>query len=69
MPFPKTTGPELFNVGFVKNAQKRSSTTDMRVEDLLATLTPVQRWNTIGGDSIGGEEKRNLKSTQWWRNS
>ena len=39
MPFPKTTGPELFNVGFVKDAQKRSDTTGMRVEDLLATLT------------------------------
>lgn len=38
-PFPKTTGPELFNMAFVKNAQKMSQTESLSVEDLLATLT------------------------------
>lgn len=37
--FPKTTGPELFNVKNVGGAQKRSNTTDLTLEDLLATLT------------------------------
>ncbi len=37
--FPKTTGPELFNVKYVQNAQKKSGTLDISVFDLLATLT------------------------------
>lgn len=37
-PFPKTTGPELFNLGYLENAQKRSKTEDIRKEDILATL-------------------------------
>jgi anhydro-N-acetylmuramic acid kinase len=39
MPFPKTTGPELFNVEYVLAAQAQSRTTDLGPEDLLATLT------------------------------
>ena len=39
IPFPKTTGPELFNVKNVRSAQKRSKTMDLILEDLLATLT------------------------------
>ncbi|HEV7346699.1 anhydro-N-acetylmuramic acid kinase [Telluribacter sp.] len=38
-PFPKTTGPEVFNLDFVRNAQQRSGTTSMTPEDLMATLT------------------------------
>ena len=37
--FPKTTGPELFNINYVKNAQKNSKTENITVNDLLATLT------------------------------
>jgi anhydro-N-acetylmuramic acid kinase len=37
-PFPKTTGPELFNKQFVIEAQQRSSTINMSIENLLATL-------------------------------
>jgi anhydro-N-acetylmuramic acid kinase len=37
-PFPKTTGPELFNLGYLENAQKRSKTEEIRKEDVLATL-------------------------------
>ena len=36
--FPKTTGPELFNLDYLKNAQQKSNTTDLSVEDVLATL-------------------------------
>lgn len=39
MPFPKTTGPELFNVEYVIAAQKRSMTEHLSPEDLLATLS------------------------------
>ena len=46
MPFPKTTGPELFNVEYVLAAQQRSMTTGLKPEDLLATLTQFSG-NTI----------------------
>lgn len=38
-PFPKTTGPELFSLEYVRLAQQRSSTTSLAPEDLMATLT------------------------------
>jgi anhydro-N-acetylmuramic acid kinase len=37
--FPKTTGPELFNVEYVQKAQKESNAETISVPDLLATLT------------------------------
>jgi anhydro-N-acetylmuramic acid kinase len=37
--FPKTTGPELFNIEYVRKAQTESNINDISVEDLLATLT------------------------------
>lgn len=46
MPFPKTTGPELFNVDYVLAAQAQSMTTGLGPEDLLATLT------RFSGDTI-----------------
>lgn len=36
--FPKTTGPELFNLVYLKRAQEISNTTHLSVEDVLATL-------------------------------
>jgi len=38
-PFPKTTGPELFSIEYVKKAQTQSNTSAITIEDLLATLT------------------------------
>lgn len=38
LPFPKTTGPELFNLGFLENAQNVTSNLEMKHEDVLATL-------------------------------
>ncbi|MCC9073149.1 anhydro-N-acetylmuramic acid kinase [Flavobacterium sp. F-65] len=38
-PFPKTTGPELFNIEYVRKAQIQSNTENSTIEDLLATLT------------------------------
>jgi anhydro-N-acetylmuramic acid kinase len=37
--FPKTIGPELFNLTYVEQAQKISHTEDIILKDLLATLT------------------------------
>jgi anhydro-N-acetylmuramic acid kinase len=37
--FPKTTGPELFSIDYVKKAQAKSNTEHILVNDLLATLT------------------------------
>ena len=37
-PFPKTTGPELFNVAYVEQAQQASQTTAITPADLMATL-------------------------------
>jgi anhydro-N-acetylmuramic acid kinase len=37
-PFPKTTGPELFNVAYVKAAQQQSATQHLSPEDIMATL-------------------------------
>lgn len=37
-PFPKTTGPELFNLEYLVDAQKQSNTTELSHEDILATL-------------------------------
>lgn len=36
--FPKTTGPELFNLAYLKKAQQKSQTTQLSVEDVMATL-------------------------------
>ncbi|RCH54691.1 anhydro-N-acetylmuramic acid kinase [Mucilaginibacter hurinus] len=36
---PKTTGPEVFNLHYVEQAQQTSDTLDIDIKDLLATLT------------------------------
>ncbi|WP_443937350.1 anhydro-N-acetylmuramic acid kinase [Pedobacter sp. MW01-1-1] len=36
--FPKTTGPELFNLDYLKDAQEKSATVDLKKEDVMATL-------------------------------
>lgn len=36
--FPKTTGPELFNLAYLKKAQQASGTTQISREDVMATL-------------------------------
>ncbi len=36
--FPKSTGPEVFNLEYLTDAQKRSHTLDLKKEDVLCTL-------------------------------
>jgi anhydro-N-acetylmuramic acid kinase len=38
-PFPKTTGPELFNLDYLQQAKERSATIDISIEDTMATLS------------------------------
>ncbi|WP_316796052.1 anhydro-N-acetylmuramic acid kinase [Pedobacter agri] len=38
MAFPKTTGPELFNLDYLQNAQGQTATLDIKLEDVMATL-------------------------------
>ena len=38
-PFPKTTGPELFNLHYLQQAQEKTGTTSLSIYDTMATLT------------------------------
>jgi anhydro-N-acetylmuramic acid kinase len=38
-PYPKTTGPELFNLDYVQKAIVETNSQELSVEDILATLT------------------------------
>jgi anhydro-N-acetylmuramic acid kinase len=39
LPFPKTTGPEQFNLEYLKSAQQQSGTSSIAMADIIATLT------------------------------
>ena len=45
-PFPKTTGPELFNLDYLQQAKEQSSTVEISIEDTMATL------NKFSADTI-----------------
>lgn len=60
-PFPKTTGPEVFNVPYVEEAQARSQTTNLHPANLMATL--VQ----FSADTIAGAIERVLKEGEVYR--
>ena len=49
--FPKTIGPELFNLSYLQNALEKSKTITATTEDILATL------NRFSGDTIAGAIK------------
>jgi anhydro-N-acetylmuramic acid kinase len=56
--FPKTTGPELFNLAYLQAAQQRSNTTELTVYDVMATLAKFSA-DTISEaitHSIGNED-------------
>jgi anhydro-N-acetylmuramic acid kinase len=56
LPFPKTTGPELFNMNYVDRAMERTQTSAIPLEDLLATLT------RFSAESIVNAIKRIIRS-------
>lgn len=60
LPFPKTTGPELFNLDFLKRAKERSGSNSLSLEDTLATLTRFSA-ETIGEAIQGAVKKRKFE--------
>jgi anhydro-N-acetylmuramic acid kinase len=52
--FPKTTGPELFNLNYLEQAQQRSGMENMTNEDVLATL------NRFSADTITSAIKKSI---------
>ena len=38
LPFPKSTGPELFSIQYVEEAMSKTNTNDLSTEDVMATL-------------------------------
>lgn len=62
-PFPKTTGPEVFNVDYVDKAQNRSQTGRLSPADLMATL--VQ----FSADTIAEAIRRVMGEGETYRNT
>ena len=54
--FPKTTGPELFNVDYLLQAQQQSNTNNISLNDTMATL------NKFSADVIVDAIKRSMQS-------
>ena len=59
-PFPKTTGPELFNKEYVFESQKKSKTSKLSPQDLLATLAMFSA-NTIADGILFAAKSTNCK--------
>ena len=59
-PFPKTTGPELFNKEYVFESQKKSKTSKLSPQDLLATLAMFSA-NTIADGILFAAKNTNCK--------
>lgn len=56
LPFPKTTGPELFNIEYLAQVIERTQTSSITLEDLLATLT------RFSAETIANAIKRVVRS-------
>jgi len=61
LPFPKTTGPELFNMHYVRQAQERSDATSITLEDLLSTLTRLSAVSIVNAIAQAIKIKKGLK--------
>jgi len=57
-PFPKTTGPELFNLSYLENSQQKSGTANISHSDCMATL------NRFSADTIVDGIKRSFSGNQ-----
>jgi anhydro-N-acetylmuramic acid kinase len=58
--FPKTTGPELFNLEYLVEAQKKSDTLQLINEDVMATL------NKFSADTIVDAIKKSFKEKDFF---
>jgi len=61
LPFPKTTGPELFNMHYVRRALERSDDSAISLEDLLATLTRLSAVSIVNAIAQAIKIKKGLK--------
>jgi anhydro-N-acetylmuramic acid kinase len=61
LPYPKTTGPELFNMDYVRRALERSDATSISLEDLLATLTRLSAVSIVNAIAQAIKIKKGLK--------
>lgn len=59
--FPKTTGPELFNLTYLENAKKQSSTQAISLEDTMATVNRFSADMIVEGIRKSSGGKSNLK--------
>lgn len=62
LPFPKTTGPELFNLMYLQQAQQQSGTEGMDPHDVLATLCAFSGASIVDAirqltNQFGGRQK------------
>jgi len=60
MNFPKTTGPELFNLEYLNQAMDRSGTRDLTPEDILATLNRFTADMIIEAIKVSGVPQHQL---------
>jgi anhydro-N-acetylmuramic acid kinase len=49
LPFPKTTGPELFNLAYLEKVQERSKTAHIPHENVMATLNRFAALAMVNG--------------------
>jgi anhydro-N-acetylmuramic acid kinase len=63
--FPKTTGPELFNLSYLEKAQKESGVDKIAVEDIMATLNRFSADMIVEAikKSIGGKANFRIYSS------
>ncbi|MBX9785603.1 MAG: anhydro-N-acetylmuramic acid kinase [Chitinophagaceae bacterium] len=54
-PFPKTTGPELFNLSYLEEAKQKAGSNDLNVYDTMATL------NLFSAQTIAEAVQRTMK--------
>jgi anhydro-N-acetylmuramic acid kinase len=59
--FPKTTGPELFNLAYLEKAQVKSSTQGMSIQDIMATLNRFSADMIVEAIKKGVASKTNFK--------
>lgn len=59
--FPKTTGPELFNLAYLENAQRKSNTLDLKAEDVMATLNSFAASAIVEGIKRATKDMDNIR--------
>lgn len=60
LPFPKTTGPELFNLNYLHAAQKNAGTEKLSTNDVLATLNKFSADTIVDAIKKCIEDKNNF---------